>query len=66
MLDRTLGQIIVVADYSKWGVVSNFQIAVIDEIDIFVTDESLDESAFESLEKHSVKSMIAKAGLIND
>jgi DeoR/GlpR family transcriptional regulator of sugar metabolism len=47
-------------------VVSNFQIATIDEIDIFVTDESLDESAFESLETHSVKSLVAKAGLIND
>jgi DeoR family fructose operon transcriptional repressor len=66
MIDRTMGQIIVVADYSKWGVVSNFQIATIDEIDIFVTDESLDESAFESLETHSVKSLVAKAGLIND
>jgi DeoR family fructose operon transcriptional repressor len=66
MIDRTLGQIVVVADYSKWGVVSNFQIATIDEIDIFVTDESLDKSAFESLEKHSVKSLIAKVGMVND
>ena len=66
MIERTMGQIIVVADYSKWGVVSNFQVATINEIDIFVTDESLDNSAFESLEKHSVKSMIAKAGLVND
>lgn len=66
MIDRTMGQIIVVADYSKWGVVSNFQVATIDEIDIFVTDESFDESAFESLEKHSVKSLVAKPGLVND
>jgi len=59
MIERTMGQIIVVADHSKWGVVSNFQIATIDEIDILVTDEAFDKSAFESLAAHSVESMIA-------
>ena len=65
MIDRTLGQVIVVADHSKWGVVSNFQIATIDEIDILVTDEALDKSALETLEAHSVKSLVAKPNLIN-
>ena len=65
MIERTMGRIIVVADHSKWGVVSNFQIATIDEIDVLVTDEALDKSAFESLEEHSVKSMIAEASPIN-
>lgn len=65
MIDRTMGQIIVVADYSKWGVVSNFQIATIDEIDILVTDDSLDKSAFESLSVHSVESLIAKVNSVN-
>jgi DeoR family fructose operon transcriptional repressor len=65
MIERTKGRIIVVADHSKWGVVSNFQIATIDEIDVLVTDEALDKSAFESLEEHAVKSMIAEAGPIN-
>jgi DeoR family transcriptional regulator, fructose operon transcriptional repressor len=60
MIERTMGQIIVVADYSKWGVVSNFQIATIDEIDLLVTDEALDKSALESLETHAVRSLIAK------
>ena len=60
MIERTLGKIIVVADHSKWGVVSNFQIATIDEIDILVTDEALDKTAFEELEAHSVKSQVAK------
>ena len=60
MIERTLGKIIVVADHSKWGVVSNFQIATIDEIDILVTDEALDNTAFEELEAHSVKSQVAK------
>jgi len=65
MIERTLGKIIVVADHSKWGVVSNFQVANIDEVDILVTDEGLDQSAFEALETHSVKSQIAKANVVN-
>ena len=60
-----MGQIIVVADYSKWGVVSNFQIATIDEIDILVTDDALDKSAFESLSAHSIESLIAKINSVN-
>lgn len=65
MIDRTMGRIIVVADHSKWGVVSNFQIATIDEIDIFATDAALDKSAFESLSAHSVESLIAKVDSVN-
>jgi len=61
MIERTMGQIIVVADYSKWGIVSNFQIATLDEIDILVTDEALDKTALESLETHAVRSLIAKS-----
>jgi DeoR family fructose operon transcriptional repressor len=61
MIERTRGEIIIVADHSKWGVVSNFQIATIDEIDKFITDESIDSSANESLTAHSVESLIASA-----
>jgi DeoR family fructose operon transcriptional repressor len=59
MIERTMGQIIIVADHSKWGVVSNFHVASIDEVDILVTDEAFDKSASESLEAHAVKSLIA-------
>jgi len=59
MIERTLGQIILVADHSKWGVVSNFPVASINEIDILVTDQEFDASAFESLESHSIKTLIA-------
>ena len=65
MIERTTGQIIVVTDHSKWGVVSNFQIATIDEIDILITDEALDKSAFESLSEHSVESLIARVNSVN-
>jgi len=60
MIERTMGQIIIVADHSKWGVVSNYQIATIDEIDTLVSDEALDHSALESLKAHSVECLIAK------
>jgi DeoR family fructose operon transcriptional repressor len=59
MMEHTKGQIIIVADHSKWGVVSNFKVASLDEIDKLVTDEAIDESAIESLRAHSVESLIA-------
>ena len=61
MIERTKGKIIVVADHSKWGVVSNFQVATLEEIDILVTDVAFDKSAFELLEAYSVKSLIANS-----
>jgi DeoR family fructose operon transcriptional repressor len=61
MIERTMGQIILVADHSKWGVVSNFPVAAINEIDVLVTDDQFDRSAFESLESYSIKSLIAES-----
>lgn len=59
MIERTRGQIIIVADHAKWGVVSNFQVATIDEIDKLVTDEGFDSSAKDSLLEHSVECLAA-------
>ena len=59
MIECTTGEIIITADHSKWGVVSNFQIASIDEVDKLVTDERLDSSAIESLAAHGVESLLA-------
>ena len=59
MIERTKGQVIVAADHSKWGVVSNFQVASIDEIDKLVTDEKLDASSIESLAAHDVECLLA-------
>lgn len=61
MIERTKGSIIIAADYSKWGVVSNFQIANIDEIDKLVSDEKLDSSALEALEEHNIETLIASS-----
>ena len=59
MIERTKGQVIVVADHSKWGVVSNFQIASMDEIDKLVTDDQFDASAVDSLASHSISCLLA-------
>lgn len=61
MIERTKGKVIVAADYSKWGVVSNFQVASIDEVDILVTDDRFDASAIEELAEHGVETRIARA-----
>jgi len=61
MIERTKGKVIIVADHSKWGVVSNFQIASLDEIDVLVTDARFDPSAIDELVTHSVETLIASA-----
>ena len=61
MVRHTKGEIIVVADHSKWGVVSNFQIAAIEEVDKLITDVEFDRAAFELLESHGVQILVATA-----
>ncbi len=64
MIERTHGEVWIVADHTKLGVVSNFQIATIDEIDKLITDEGLDPLAIESLAEHSVESLVASAAAL--
>ncbi len=59
MIKHTKGEIIIVADHSKWGMVSNFQIAAIEEVNKFVTGAEFDRSASELLESHGVQVLIA-------
>lgn len=59
MIDRTKGQVIIVADHSKWGAVSNFPVANIDEIDKLVTDEGFGQTAIEDLKEKSIDTLIA-------
>lgn len=61
MIERTKGQIFIVADHSKWGVVSNFQVASITEVDKFISDDKLDPSALELLEDQGVTCLLASA-----
>jgi len=66
MMERTRGPIIVVADHTKWGMVSNFEVPRIDQIDRLITDDGLDENARSALIDHSVEWFIASdnTGLI--
>jgi len=59
MIRQTRGEIIIVADHSKWGVVSNFQIAPIDGIHRLVTDPGLDPQGMESLQSRGIKVVVA-------
>lgn len=64
MIERTKGRVIIAADYSKWGVVSNFQVASIDEVDVLVTDEKFDASAIEELAERGVETLVASANSV--
>jgi len=59
MLERTQGPVYVLADYSKWGVVSNFEIAPIQRVNKLITDSHLDPSAYASLAAYSIEILIA-------
>lgn len=59
MIERTRGPIVILADHSKWGVVSNYQVATIDQIHTLVTDSQLDPSARAELASRSVRVVIA-------
>ena len=63
MIERTPGPVIVVADHSKVGVVSNFITAPIDKVDVLVTDDMIDEGYKNDLEKEGIKVIVAKTSL---
>lgn len=59
MIERTRGPVILVADHSKWGAVSNFQVAHIHDVARLITDSGLDPDARAELVAHSVDVLIA-------
>ncbi len=64
MIERTKGSIIIAADHSKWGVVSNFQVASIDEVNKLISDNRLGASARDSLAEHDIECLLAVPQLI--
>jgi DeoR family fructose operon transcriptional repressor len=62
MIERTRGQVIVVADHSKWGVVSNFEAARIDQIRTLVTDDKFSVEARAELAARNVRVVVAGTG----
>jgi len=61
MIERTRGEVIVVADHSKLGVVADFMTAPIEKVDILVVDSGFDESYREGLEKLGIEIVVASA-----
>jgi len=59
MIERTPGQVVVVADHSKIGVVSNFVTAPIDKIDVLITDACIEGDFRSALEKIGIRIIIA-------
>ncbi len=60
MIERTRGMAVIVADSSKWGVVSNFEMSKIDQIQALVTDEGISDDARSQLEGRSIEVVIAR------
>lgn len=60
MIERTHGPVVVVADHSKWGVVSNYEIAPIEKVHTLVVDEGLALEHRAALQEHSVQVLIAR------
>ena len=60
MIERTKGQVIVAADHSKWGAVSNFPVTSIDEVDKLVTDSDFSKQAKKEIAEYSAEVLIAK------
>lgn len=59
MISRTNGPITIVADHSKWGTVSNFQIATIDQIHRLITDSGFSDAYKHSLISKSIDIQVA-------
>jgi DeoR family fructose operon transcriptional repressor len=59
MIERTRGRVVIVADHSKWGVVSNFEIATIDQIHALVVDGGLPAASRAELEARAVEVVVA-------
>jgi DeoR family fructose operon transcriptional repressor len=60
MVERTQGAVVVVADSSKWGVVSNFEIAPIDRVHVLVSDEALPAPAAADLAELGLRIVLAE------
>lgn len=59
MIERTNGPKFVVSDHTKWGTVSNFEVAQIDEIHTLITDDKFNEISIDSLKKKNLEVRIA-------
>lgn len=61
MIERTNGQVIVVADHSKLGVVADFMTAPIEKVNTLVVDGSFNENYRAELEELGIEILVASA-----
>jgi DeoR family fructose operon transcriptional repressor len=59
MVDRTRGPVVIVSDHSKWGVVSNYEIAPLDRVHTLVVDSGLSPESRDELKSRSVNVLLA-------
>jgi DeoR family fructose operon transcriptional repressor len=59
MIEQTEGPVYVVADHSKWGVVSNFLLAKLDEVDGLIVDDRLDPESQSELSHRGIEVITA-------
>jgi DeoR/GlpR family transcriptional regulator of sugar metabolism len=60
MIERTLGEVVVVVDHSKMGTVADFLIAELDRVDRLITDQGIDEEYRVGLAEGGVDVLIAE------
>ncbi|MGW8250912.1 MAG: DeoR/GlpR family DNA-binding transcription regulator [Anaerolineales bacterium] len=60
MVERTQGPIYILADHSKWGVVSNFEVTPIQKIHALITDSGLDQSSLSALTALDIELLVAE------
>jgi len=63
MVERTRGAVVVVADSSKWGVVSNYEIGAIERAHVLVSDEALPSEAAAGLAGRGLRVVRASVDL---
>jgi DeoR/GlpR family transcriptional regulator of sugar metabolism len=59
MIKNTHGSVVVLADHSKAGQVSNFVSAGLEAVDILITDEGTPEEFIEAVEARGVEVILA-------
>ena len=59
MIEQTHGEVIVIADSSKFGRVSNFLTAPISAVNTIVTDRGLDEQSREEFSRLGIRILVA-------
>lgn len=59
MIERTVGDVVVVADQSKMGTVADFVIVGLDRVDRLVTDAGIDAEYREGLEEAGIQVLLA-------